>query len=116
MIVADENVHRKIINEIRKIPIEVLSIQETFSGIVDEEVIAISKNPHKIIITEDKDFGEWVFAHNEKNISVILLRYHQSQLEEIISILISQLKQNINNFIGKFTTITPKKVRVHPIN
>ncbi len=26
--------------------------------------------------TEDKDFGEWVYAHHISGISVIFLRYH----------------------------------------
>lgn len=115
MILADENINHKIIMEIRKIPIEVLAISENCPGISDEKVIELSKNPTKLILTEDKDFGEWVFAHNEKNISVILLRYQHYQLEEIIKILIKQLKQNFHDFFGSFTTITTKSLRLRKL-
>ena len=111
MIIADENINHRIILEIRKIPLNVISIQEEYSGISDEEVIEFSKNPPRLIITEDKDFGEWVFAHDVRDISVIFLRYHHSQLIEIISILVSLLKQNLTQLFGKFTTITTKKIR-----
>ena len=53
MIIADENIDYGIIKAIRKINIEVLSISELYSGISDEEVIKLSINPPRIIITED---------------------------------------------------------------
>jgi predicted nuclease of predicted toxin-antitoxin system len=115
MILADENINYKIIMEIRKIPIDVFSISEKCPGIADDKVMVLSKNPPKLILTEDKDFGEWVFAHNEKNISVILLRYQHYQLEKITKILIKQLKQNLNDFFGSFTTITTKSLRLRKL-
>jgi hypothetical protein len=56
-----------------------------------------------------------VFAHNEKNISVILLRYKHSELDEIIKIVTKQLELNLNNFIGNFVTITTKNIRIRKI-
>ncbi len=49
--------------------IEVYSIGENNAGISDEQVISLSGNPPRIILTEDKDFGEWVYAHKIPNIS-----------------------------------------------
>ena len=80
MILADENIDQQLIDWLRSHGVAVLSIGENHSGILDEEVIALSKEPPSIILTEDKDFGEWVFAHQEKGISVIFLRYHFSEL------------------------------------
>jgi predicted nuclease of predicted toxin-antitoxin system len=62
MILADENIDHSLIEAIREIGIEVLSIYEMNRGIKDEFIIELSRNPPRIILTEDKDFGEWVFA------------------------------------------------------
>jgi len=61
--------------------IDVVHIKENHQGVPDEEVISISKDPPRIILAEDKDFGEWVYAHNERDISVILLRYSFSETQ-----------------------------------
>jgi hypothetical protein len=38
----------------------------------------------RIVLTEVKGFGEWVFAHNVTDISVLLLRYHHKEQDHII--------------------------------
>lgn len=116
MLLADENINSVIINSIRNIGIDVFSISEECPGITDEEVINLSLNPPRIIITEDKDFGEWVFAHNIKNISVIFLRYKYKDLLKIISALLSILNNNPKFLTGKFITITTNKVRIRSLN
>ncbi|MBI3501097.1 MAG: DUF5615 family PIN-like protein [Bacteroidetes bacterium] len=82
MLLADENIHGGIIRSLRQIHIDLLSIKETNPGLQDENIIELAKNTDRIILTEDKDFGEWVFAHKTKSISIILLRYHFSESEQ----------------------------------
>jgi hypothetical protein len=66
-------------------------------------------------LTEDKDFGEWVFAHNIKDISVILLRYHFQDTELIRDILVKILTESYDDLFGKFTTITTNKIRIRAL-
>ena len=112
MILADENIDFAIIKAIRNVGIDVYSVAESNFGITDSEVINLSLNPPRIILTEDKDFGEWVYAHNVKEISVIFLRYDYQETKEITSILINLLQDRLGDLIYKFTTITPKRIRV----
>lgn len=111
MIVADENLNNFIINSLRDNGIAVMAINEEYKGIEDREVIEIARQNDKIILTEDKDFGEWVFSHRVKNISVIFLRYHFKDLQEVIQALHSVISDHTIELKGYFTTITPKKIR-----
>jgi predicted nuclease of predicted toxin-antitoxin system len=115
MILADENIDHSIIATIRDLGIEVYSIYEQQRGTLDESIIELSRNSPSIILTEDKDFGEWVFAHNIKDISVILLRYHFQDTEQIKEILVKILSESFNDLFGKFTTITTHKIRIRPL-
>ena len=115
MIIADENIDARIIKAIRSIPINTISVFESYRGISDEDVLFLSKELEKIILTEDKDFGEWVFAHKLKGVSVIFLRYHYSETDEIIKILKDVLKNRREKLFNKFTTITVNKIRVREI-
>ncbi|MEM6525349.1 MAG: DUF5615 family PIN-like protein [Bacteroidota bacterium] len=115
MILADENIDTQMVSVLRSKNIEVAHIKEDYRGIPDEEVIRLSKDPHRIILTEDKDFGEWVYAHKENDISVILLRYSFSEVETILSILINLLESRGKDLYGKFTTITTQKIRIRSL-
>ncbi len=76
------------------------SIAETSPGIKDDE---------------DKDFGEWVFAHKEKDISVILLRYKFPDTSKIIKVIIELLNTQLSELKGKFTVITVNKIRIRDL-
>lgn len=115
MILADENIEQRIIVKLREAGVEVFSVYDKARGISDEEVIKLSLNPQRIILTEDKDFGEWVFAHHVNTISVILLRYEWKDTLLIADKLVQLIRKNENDLFGKFTTLTTTKVRTRPV-
>jgi len=41
----------------------------------DFNILKTATNDNRILLTEDKDFGEWVFAHKSETLGVILIRY-----------------------------------------
>lgn len=115
MILADENIDSYMVSILRSKNIEVSHIKEDCQGVSDEEVIRLSKSPLRIILTEDKDFGEWVYAHKERNISVILLRYSFQETQSIVTILLDLLENKGKDLFGKFTTITTHKIRIRSL-
>jgi len=115
MLIADENIDFRIIDALRHEGLEVYSIYEELRGISDFEVIELSHKTGFTILTEDKDFGEWVFAHKIEGISVILLRYTFIETEEITNALLQVLKMKNLELNGLFTTITTKKIRQRKI-
>lgn len=65
-----------------------------------------------ILLTEDKDFGEWVFAYHIKNISVILLRYNSLHLNQIKQNLVKLLAKYSNTYYNKFILTKKDKYRI----
>ena len=115
MILSDENIDFRIIKALRESGIDTYSVSENNSGISDEEVIELARNLKRIILTEDKDFGEWVFAHNVKDIGVVFLRYHFIETEILIELLLKLLDEKKEELFSKFTTITIKKIRMRDL-
>jgi predicted nuclease of predicted toxin-antitoxin system len=111
MIIADENIDASLIETIRKNGFEVLSIRENFEGLADKEIINLTKSTAGVLITEDKDFGEWVFAHNMRGFTVIFLRYEKKDIPAIVNNLLNILKESQNNPSHSFYTITKNKIR-----
>lgn len=95
--------------------IQVYSIFELNRGLSDEEIISLSRNPPRVILTEDKDFGEWVFAHNVRDISVILLLYHYINIEAMASIVVNLIQEQGQALFGKFVVVTLNKIRMRTI-
>jgi len=115
VILADENIDRSIITALRGIGLEVYSIAESASDIEDFEVIELSRNPPRIILTEDKDFGEWVFAHHVRDVSVLFLRYDFKDTAQITAIVLNLLQTRLSDLTGKFTTVTISKIRIRSL-
>ena len=89
LIIADENIPRSIKLTLPSIGVKVIYIYDEYRGIDDIGIINLAKShPNSIILTEDKDFGEWVFSHHINGISVIFLRYHFTELTAITNILL----------------------------
>jgi len=91
-------------------------VSESNSGISDEQVIGLAREQKRIILTEDKDSGEWVFAHNVQDVGVIFLRYNYTNTEGIIDLLLKLLNEKIDELFNKFTTINIDKIRIRNLN
>ena len=111
MLIADENIPLPIIEMLFKNGIDTVSIFENNRGISDIEIITMAQNPAKIILTEDKDFGDLIFAYKQNQVSVILLRYHYTDMEIISSILLRFLQNHII-IQHSFIVITTKNIRI----
>ena len=114
MILADENIHGFIITTLRDAGFEVISVREHTSGIKDDKVIQMALQNNWLLLTEDKDFGEWVFAHHIQGLSVLFLRYSFYEFREIAQTVVHLLQsQQLDRPF--FATITTKKIRVRKL-
>lgn len=114
IIIADENIDRHIIIALRQASYKVISIAEDYKGISDEDVIGITMKLQGILLTCDKDFGEWVFAHGRMGFSVLFLRYEKEETNEIIRniiLIVEKIALDEHSFIS----ITKNKIRQRKI-
>ena len=64
-ILADESVDLRMVRDLISKGFEVISVLKDYQGIQDKEVLELAKRHDALLLTEDSDFGEWVFTHNE---------------------------------------------------
>ena len=115
MIIADECVNRNLVISLRQAGYEVTYIAEIDSGIPDIEVLKASENLKGILITEDSDFGEWVFAHKIITVTIIFLRYNKEDFEVIEQYLLESLRKLEQEESTQFITINKNKIRYRSI-
>lgn len=114
-VVADESVDYRIVTALIEDGFDVYAIVHECPGIVDSEVLARAAQRNSLLLTEDSDFGEWVFAHGRRGVSILYLRYGQSDLREIIRAVRLVLHNIADEEVNRFTVITPKKIRTRDI-
>jgi len=114
-ILADESVDYRIVKALRNSGYEVSAVLENYQGFSDKDVLKAARSEEALLVTEDKDFGEWVFAHKEKGVGVILLRYQSNELKQITDSLTNLLNKYGESLIQKFTVIKVRKIRIREL-
>jgi predicted nuclease of predicted toxin-antitoxin system len=114
-IIADENIDDLIIKSLRDEQYYILSIKESHRGIKDYEIIQLANQSQCLILTEDKDFGEWIFSHGIISVGIIFLRYSELDKLAIIHSLLKLIKDHEDTLLKKFTVVTKNKIRIREI-
>lgn len=112
---SDESCDFIVVRTLREKEYDVLSVAESFPSVSDKEVLEHAIKEKRILLTEDKDFGEWVFAHGAEVPGVVLIRFPgnaRSELGQEIEILVethgAELKKS-------FTVLEPGRARLRKI-
>jgi len=72
---ADESCDFAFVRVLRQNEYDVKAIVEVMPGASDLKVLESGFEEKRVLLTEDKDFGEWIFAQKNATSGVILLRY-----------------------------------------
>ncbi|HEY6418240.1 MAG TPA: DUF5615 family PIN-like protein [Candidatus Binataceae bacterium] len=72
---ADESCAGPVIRALRMAGHDVVAISEISKGISDERVMERAFSEGRVLITEDADFGELVYARGRPSAGVILVKF-----------------------------------------
>lgn len=89
----------------------VFSIYEEARGTSDVQIIKKAFEEDRILLTNDKDFGEMVFKRNLLHSGIILLRLQDERLVTKIKVLAKLLSEYENKIPGCFVVVTEHQVR-----
>ena len=89
----------------------VFSVYEQARGADDEQVISIAINEERVLITNDKDFGEKVYKDRHPHCGIILLRLEDERSATKIEVLSHLLSQYSERLPGAFTVVSERRVK-----
>ena len=112
---ADENLHGDIIAWLRSKGHDVRAAFETMRGNADDELLDIARREERILITDDKDFGELVFRRKLATHGVILMRLSDATVAARIARLERAWPTVEMNSPGRFIVINDRKLRIRTI-
>jgi predicted nuclease of predicted toxin-antitoxin system len=114
-LVADESCDFAIVRALRKAGFDVVAIIEAKPGAPDSEILNVATRQGSIVLTEDKDFGEWVFAHGRAAEGVVLIRFPARMRKDMIEAVVEVVTEHGAELRGAFAVLEPGKVRIRPI-
>ena len=113
-LIADENFPLPSVRSLREAGFDILSVQESFSGISDPEVLRLAVREDRILLSFDRDFGDQIFHKDEPSPpGVVLLRFRPLSPLEPAELLLPIL--NTVGIEGNFTVITRRHIRQRPL-
>ena len=90
---------------------DVFSVFDEARGLDDEDIIRKALTEQRILITNDKDFGDKVFRDGRHHRGVILLRLKDERSAVKIRVLSSLLEKFSDKVPDSFLVVTEKQVR-----
>jgi predicted nuclease of predicted toxin-antitoxin system len=91
---------------------DVISVYDEIRGADDRDVIQKAYEQDRILITNDKDFGELVFREKKPHKGIILLRLEDERTANKISVLKHLLEKYEKYIPGSFIVVTETNVRI----
>jgi predicted nuclease of predicted toxin-antitoxin system len=112
---ADENVSRLVVEVLRAAGFDVTSVSATSPGASDDVVVANASGEGRILITEDRDFGELVVRQRLGVRGLVLLELDRLSTAAEADLVSAVLSANADRLAGNLVVIEPGRVRVRPL-
>lgn len=108
--IVDENLGPSISNWLKNKGFDTFCVLQEATSVDDTAVLDIANKENRIIVTNDKDFGESIFKNHLPCKGVILLRMDDNSLKNLFDNYLGLISQD--NFI----VVSDENVRVKKLN
>jgi predicted nuclease of predicted toxin-antitoxin system len=108
---ADECCDASLVAALRSDGHDVLYAVELLRGASDDEILGRARDEERILITEDKDFGDLVHRLKQPAPGIILLRFDIIDRELKIPRVRSLLNEHPQQLLGAFVVVDKVKTR-----
>jgi len=111
-LLADENMPGMVIRELRRQGHDVLSAKEAMRGQADRAVLERAEREGRVVITQDKDFGELAFRLGlPASCGIILFRLEGRSPEADHRRALAAI-QSRDDWVGHFAVVTDRQIRI----
>ena len=108
----DENVDYRLLSFLRKRRHDGVFLTERYTyGLTDHHVLRIAEQENRILLTNDKDFGELIVRRQLSHTGVLLFRLKDETLANVQTRL-EQVLTEYTDQLHHFIVITQKRIRV----
>lgn len=109
---VDESGDFAVVRALRGAGHDVVAVSEHSSRAEDSDVIQMALSEERIVLTEDKDFGQLVYASGQQSQGIILIRF-PAKARATLPGAITKLAQDVGeDLVGAFVVVRPGRIRI----
>jgi len=110
--IADESCDFAVVRALRATGHDVIAVAELDAGIEDDVVIARALGERRVLLTEDKDFGQIVFASRRPAPGVLFIRFPAGARSGLAVAVRTFVQKNESALADSFSTLQPGRARI----
>lgn len=112
---VDESCDFAVVRALRDASHDVVAVVEVARGAKDAAVLTLSRGEGRILLTEDKDFGQLVFAGGEGTAGVVFIRFPVAVRSTLPGAVLGLVERFGERLSASFTVLEPGRVRIGPM-
>ena len=112
---ADVNIEKNLVEFLRALGYDVLWIPDYNCRLMDDELLKLSNEENRILITNDTDFGELVFLQKKITTGIILIRIKGQEINKKLEVLKKLFEYHKDKISNNFIVISDKKIRIRSL-
>jgi predicted nuclease of predicted toxin-antitoxin system len=108
---ADESCDFAAVHALRTAGHDVVAVSEFARGAEDTAIVDAARSQSRILLTEDKDFGQLVFAAARASTGVVLIRWPVSARSALGAAIVQLVASHGDSLVESFVVVEPGRVR-----
>jgi predicted nuclease of predicted toxin-antitoxin system len=113
--VVDESTGRAVAEFLRTSGCDVVAVAEIMPEADDRDILTLAAQEGRIVVTNDKDFGELVFRSGRIHAGVPLFRLEDESTANRARMARITMERHSRQLAGSFTVVTEKTIRIRPM-
>jgi predicted nuclease of predicted toxin-antitoxin system len=109
---ADESCDFAVVRALRTAGFDVVAVAEIAPRLTDRAVVERAIQGRRVVLTEDKDFGQLVYSSQRPGPGIILIRFPATVRKTLPAALLDLVGKGDQKIIGHFVVLQPGRVRV----
>lgn len=109
---ADESCDFVVVRALRAAGHDVKAVAEVALGATDDVVLELALRERRVLLTEDKDFGQLFFAATKSSSGVIFIRYPVSARSILPQVILDLVNTERERLSGSFVVVQPARIRI----
>jgi predicted nuclease of predicted toxin-antitoxin system len=114
-LLADECLDGRLIQGLQHAGHDVLAVRDASRGAGDRAILERARRERRVLVTEDKGFGELVVRRKSRVAGLILVRYSQSDVWAVLARLLAVVDQHGERLHQLYAVVTPARARVRSL-
>jgi predicted nuclease of predicted toxin-antitoxin system len=113
--IADVNIEKVIVDLLLENGYNVKWIPDYDCEILDADLLNMANTEKRILVTNDKDFGELTFLQKKLSTGIILIRVKGQKPQNKIKVMKKLLQNYSDKLLHHFVVVTKGKIRIIPM-